>query len=458
MDSLLARPVATSRQLVARILEESALVAEVRALPPQALARLIDHVGLEDAGEIVQLATAEQIERVFDEDLWKSDEPGEDESFDASRFVVWLEILLEAGDRAAARRLAELPEDVVTLAFHRHVVVVDVDQLAVEVSETDDGEGDSIEKALEGALTHEIGSYMIIGRKHDGWDAILTALVALDEEDHSACTRLLDRCAAMSERESEEHGGLYDLLTDEEMLEADAAGDRADRRAREGFIAPSDARAFLRLARTASFEDIVKEPRDFVARTWFRDLDRRPPPPVPPAPRLLRLLESAGVLREEAALPASTESTEKPRARRALGNEKTGSARPRRALAADNDAPAERVRADDAAASGLTLRSSLERLAALDPRVHGERMEELAFVVNVLVAGASFQGRAFRAGEAAEAAVAVANTGLEHLAKMTARDASEIVEKDGIVAAFRAGVKLGALDALAGEPGRRPKK
>jgi hypothetical protein len=451
MNSLLVRPTASSRQLVAHILDEPALVAEVRALPPRALAKLIDHVGLEDAGEIVQLATAEQIERVFDEDLWKSDAPGEDESFDASRFVVWLEILLEAGDRAAGRRLAELPEDVLTLAFQRLVVVVDVDELAAEVAERDEDEGDAIEKALEGALSHEIGSFMIIGRQHDGWDAIVNALVALDEEDHSACTRLLERCAAMSTRESEEHGGLYDLLTAEEMLEADAAGARGDRRAGEGFVAPSDARAFLRHAREGSFEDILKEPRDFLTRAWFRELDRRPPPPEPAAPNLLGLLESAGVMREAGAEVSPA------RSRPALGAARNGrKTTPRgqaqkkpRALTAGVETAAERVRPDDDAASGLALRSALERLAALDPRAHAERLEELAFLVNVLVAGATFHGRAFRPGEAAEAAVTVANAGLEHLAKLTAREAGDIVAKEGVVAAFRAGVKVGALDVLA---------
>ncbi len=448
MGSLLARPTASSRHLIAHILEQPSLVAEVRALPPRALAKLIDHVGLEDAGEIVQLATAEQIERVFDEDLWKSDAPGEDEAFDASRFIVWLEILLEAGDRATGRRLAELPDDVVTLAFHRLVVVVDVDELASEVVDNDDDEADAIESALEGALNHEIGSFMIIARQHDGWDAIVNSLVALDEEDHSACTRLLERCAAMSSRESEEHGGLYDLLTAEEMLEADAGGDRADRRAREGFVAPSDARAFLRHAREASFDDMMKEPRDFLTRTWFRDLDRRPPPPEPAAPNLLGLLESAGVMRETG---GSAEPAHRPRP--ALGKGKTparaSSRKTPRALEARDGARAEQVRPDDDAAESLVLRVSLERLAVLDPGLHGERMEELAFLVNVLVAGATYRGRTFRPGEAAEAAIAIASVGLEHLAKLTARDANDIVAKEGVVAAFRAGVKLGALDVLA---------
>src|SRR4051812_22841402 len=101
----LTRPLDSVRPILARILDEPALVAEVRALPPAALTKLIDHIGLEDAGEIVALATSEQIARVFDEDLWTRDAPGKDETFDAERFVVWLEILLEAGETVAARRL-----------------------------------------------------------------------------------------------------------------------------------------------------------------------------------------------------------------------------------------------------------------------------------------------------------------------------------------------------------------
>jgi hypothetical protein len=417
MSSLLARPTTTAGQLLARILDEAALVAEVQRLPPLALAKLIDHVGLEDAGEIVQLATAAQIERVFDEDLWTSRAPGEDEVFDASRFVVWLEILLEAGESAAARRLAELPEDVVTLAFQRLVVFVDVDELASDLSEGRGDDGDAVERALEGSLTHEIGSFMVIARRHDGWDAIVTALVALDEEDHGSCARLLERCAAMSSREAEEHGGLSELLTDEETLAADVAGDRADRRASEGFVAPSDARSFLRLARSSTVDEIMKTPRDPVTRAYFRELDRAPRSETPPAPRLLGLLQSAGVLAE-------------PSARRAL--------------------PALRAKP-----GATTLSAALASVAEARAGAHAERMEELAFLVNVLVAGESFDeargeggkgsGRPHRPGEAAEAVVAYVNTGLAYLTKTSSRSAAEIIQTDGVVMAFRVGLRLSAV-------------
>ena len=116
--TLAPRTQANPRALVARILEEPALVSAVQALPPAALMRLIDHVGLEDAGELVALATVDQLCRVFDEDVWQNARPGEDERFDPQRFTLWLEVMLEVGERFAADKLAELPEDLVELALH----------------------------------------------------------------------------------------------------------------------------------------------------------------------------------------------------------------------------------------------------------------------------------------------------------------------------------------------------
>src|SRR5437899_3187478 len=137
-NTLAPRTHANPRTLLARILEQPGLVSAVQALPPAALLRLIDRVGLEDAGELVALATVEQLRRVFDEDVWRSARPGEDERFDAARFTLWLEVMVEAGERFAADKLAELPEDEVALALHHQVLVISLDELALLISE---GEG-----------------------------------------------------------------------------------------------------------------------------------------------------------------------------------------------------------------------------------------------------------------------------------------------------------------------------
>lgn len=374
----LAVPRASVGHVLTRILEEPALVAEVRSLPPAALTRLIDHIGLEDAGEIVALATTEQIASVFDEDLWTREAPGADDTFDAQRFVVWLEILLEAGERVAAKRLAELDPDTVTFALHNLAHVVVTDDLGV------DDELEDIEKVLESALTQEIGEYMLIARRHDGWDAIVQALVALDEVDHDACSRLLDRLTALTERAADDEGGLYEVLSDAESLADDVAGDRNERRAKDGFIAASDARAFLRLAKE---HDAPKAgERDAVTKAYFRELDKSPRPKVKPS-RLLSMLDRAGVTREK-----------KPKA---LG----------RSLLTD-------------------------AMSALAPERQAELMEELAYLVNVLIAG---DKRHWRPADAAEAVVAVIEAGIQ------AKD----LTRESLVNAFRAGVRAGKLDAIA---------
>jgi len=60
------------------------------------------------------LATTEQLAEIFDEDLWMNNRPGEDEAFDADRFGLWLEIMLEMGEDIVAKKLIELDENFVT--------------------------------------------------------------------------------------------------------------------------------------------------------------------------------------------------------------------------------------------------------------------------------------------------------------------------------------------------------
>src|SRR5512143_507786 len=90
-----------SGRLLARLLDSPHLTEIVRRLEPKRLHQLIRQCGLEECGEILALATTEQLTRVFDEDLWTSAQPGRDEEFDADRFALWLEVLAELGSEAA---------------------------------------------------------------------------------------------------------------------------------------------------------------------------------------------------------------------------------------------------------------------------------------------------------------------------------------------------------------------
>lgn len=365
--------------LLATILETPNLAQQIQTLPPKALANLIDRVGLEDAGEIVAYASTEQLARVFDEDLWKSERAGEDETFDAERFLVWLHVMLEAGDAFVAQKLVELPEELVILAFHRNVLVVDLDVLTPEILDADEVESNQIQKALEDCLSEEIDQYYVIARRHEGWDDLVSALLALDRDHHVFLRRVLDRCCQMSSEAIEESGGLYDVLTSEEMLENDVAGDRHDRRAEEGHVAPSDAKAFLELARTAGGPRVGEH--DAVTRAYFRELSPKAVAAGPrPAARrkgraLLRLLAKNGIDETSAA------ADETPAAARSPETE-------------------------------LPLAAAMRRLADAAPDAFARRNEEIAYLANVLAAGCPFQGRKLRPIEAVRAAIATVDRGL----------------------------------------------
>src|SRR5262249_43312700 len=67
-----------SGQLLDRILNTPGLEQVVPRLQPDLLHRVIQSCGLEDCGEIVALATSEQLAHIFDLDLWRAGRPGMD--------------------------------------------------------------------------------------------------------------------------------------------------------------------------------------------------------------------------------------------------------------------------------------------------------------------------------------------------------------------------------------------
>lgn len=395
------------KALLARVLEDTSLVDRVRELDSRTLGRLIEHVGLEDAGEIVALASTEQLRDVFDEDLWNAQEPGQAEEFDAKRFALWLEILLESGEDFVATRLTELPEELVTLGLQRQIFVIDIDALGVEMSGRH-RDVDLVEKALESCLYEEIDEYRIIARRHDHWDAILTVLLALDRNHRAYFRRLLERCCHASTEYIEDNGGLYEVLTDEEVIEVDAAAEREDRRAAAGYVSPTDAASFLGLPRVTSLPDLLSsDSRDPVTRAYFRSLEtsskRRGATARaaanPDGARFERVLHRAGVI--EAQAPALPERA---------GEE-----------------------------ASLRFRKEMGLLRDRDAGLYGSRMEELAYLTNVLVSGSSFAGRSFRPVEAAEAAIAVCNLGLEWMMRETKGKAAKLVRETGADRLFRIG-------------------
>lgn len=428
----------STADLVRTIVEYPELVHVIQALEAPVLGRLVEHVGLEDAAEIVALATTEQLERVFDEDLWQSERPGKDESFDALRFGLWLEILLEGGEELAIEKIASMDEDFLALGFSKLVLVIDIDALGVEMSESESDDRDLVEKALESCLYEEIEEFRIIARDSTRWDAVLHVLVGLDRDHHALLRRLLERCAAVTSGYVDDNGGLYDVLTSEEMLESDVAAEREDRREREGFVAPSAAASFLRLARSTSLDEILTSGAvDPVTKAHFRAAPRgalrpnrrptiqarptlaEPQPPTPPkVEAFLRELGAAGVLGE-------------PRAERPL-------------------LPAKRSkRSKDGATDDGIIERAMRALGTQAPEVFDVEVEQLAYLVNVLMAVSRGAEQPLRAVEATEVVKSVCKLGLARIVELSAAKGAEtdavlarVISEHGLVKAFRVGWHL----------------
>jgi hypothetical protein len=377
-----------------RVLERPELVAAVRELPGAVLGGLIERIGLEDAGEIVALASAEQLAQVFDQDLWRAQRAGADEDFQPARFGLWLEVLAEAGDEFLARRLAALPEDLLLLALHRAVLVLDIDALAVKMAELGE-DAEWTEKALESAGHYEEWEeFRLIVRMPEHWDVLWGGLLALDRDDHGLVRDLIERCAALDTEFINGNGGLYEVLTSEEMLENDLGAEREDRRAVLGHVAPADARAFLSLAK----RNEAAQERDSVTRAYFRGLGaaRNAGPEARREPsraeqQLTRLVAEAQPLTAQRAAAVTALPGSKRRATKG----------------------AALVRATGERLGRSLFEQALAELQQREPELASQRLEELAYLANVWIAGGSHEGRRPRPVEALEFALAACSAGLE---------------------------------------------
>lgn len=383
--------------LLRQLLEEPELAPALRALPAPTLRQLILRVGLEDAGGLVALSTLEQLREVFDEDLWRSTRPGEDEAFDATRFVVWLEVLLEGGEAFVADRLAELSEDFLVFAVARLVRVLDVEVLMTWATTPD--EAGLLDTLVETQPCQELDEYLMVSRTEWGWDAVLTTLLALDERHPDLLRAVLSRCAAATHDEVGSPETLLAVLRGEELLLEDARGEREERRAERGYVSPADARAFLALARTAP----VSPEDDPITRAYFRELKRG-----------------------AAASPAAATTAVPPQSP------------PVRQLLAEAGVEAEAP--ETSLATSSLFRQALAELCEHDAVAHQRVLEELAYLANALVAGDTSAARGWRPVEAAERVLELCDEGLRAIAARGGSGPSrahEVLLRWGAVGVFR---------------------
>lgn len=373
-----AHGLSETRSLFDCLIELPDLARTVRALPVQTFAALVRRIGLEDAGEIVALATTEQLVQAFDEDLFVSDRAGERETLDVGRFIVWLEVLLEAGDEVAADRVADLDEDFVAHALSGIVLVLDEEALRERLDDSDEQEYRQVDKALESALTEDMDGYILAARQHDGWDAALSLILALDRNHRTLLVRLLDRLARAGDGCLDNLEELSTVLSEGESLAEDVEAAREDRRSKQGYVEAQAARAFLALARKPHAQNDGAPARDPLTRAYFRGIDRSRhvvAPRVEPAAR--------EALR---GLP--------PAVRQGLDE-------------ASSEAAGLAITTLPSQATAMsTFLDALRDLGESEPGLFDERVEEFAYLANVLLAGHERDGARLRPKAAADAVLA----------------------------------------------------
>jgi hypothetical protein len=420
------------RDLLARILNTPHLERVVPRLQPELLHRLIQSCGLEDCGEIVALATPEQLASVFDLDLWRAAQPGLDEQFDADRFGVWLEVLLEIGVEMAARKLAEMDVDLVIAGLAQHTLVYD--RAAVTTYETTDGELIEANRVIDEGLTFDLGGYLLVARRPDSWEAIVEVLASLGACSPDYFHRVMRGCITLS-NSGREIDGLDDLLPDEDQVMFDLGIDREQRREKQGYVTPAQARALLQMSRELRPGSDAMPPANPLARAYFRAMDGTTSADANSAPTASH---ASGLLAAGPDAPAAPEdSAEEVAAVFEILFDAGILAQPPRALLGGSEGSGPRL---------SLIRAQLEFALYQDQAAYSARNEELAYLANTLMAGCSIQARPFTPQEASDAAIAVCNLGLENWpiqwlpAKATALPESFLVNHD-LVSVFQVGWK-----------------
>jgi hypothetical protein len=391
---------------LARLLDATFLERVVPHLAPETLHQLVEYRGLEACGELVASATPAQLNALLDLDLWRRAQPGRDEQFDVDRFGEWLEVLVETGDSAAARTVAALDKQVVIAGLSRYLRVFDpgtfeptassddetIDRHALMNSETDEDMPDC-----------EVGGYLVRARRTDAWDALVTLLVTLETEHPDDFHALMEGCRRLS-HSTPEIDGLDDLLLAPAQHLHDLAIERDDRRSRQGYATPADARAFLQMARQARPASAPAATMGVnpIATAYFRAADEEADAPPPDT--------TGGAAASGDDIPSSIAAViellaEADRLRQGDGGRGTLDQRPRALLGSADEAPR--------SAKLPHLQRLMEFALRHDETAYLTRSRELAFLANTLLAGSSVQSRPFTPQEASDAAACVCNLGLE---------------------------------------------
>lgn len=287
-----------------------------------------------------------------------------------------------------------------------------------------------MDKVLESTLHHEFDSYLVIARSDLHWDAILTLLAEFNELDDDMLYRLLERCYRISWEYIEDNGGLFDVLTGEEMLESDLAAEREERRESKGFVSPVAAALFLSMARSTGLKKIIAS--------------------TTPDPATQAYLKAAGMKPGTASRPLTAVQAVENTAAKATPVKVIRFLETLRTAEVLPGAYEKLISSGESLEHHLPLAKAMRLIDRRDPELYAQRLMELTYLSNILISGCSFQGRTFRPVEAAEAAFSVCNLAVEFLLGTGAKTGEarrveqvmELLETQPLVKTFQVGWKV----------------
>ncbi len=385
------RDTSSNTSTLARVLDTPHLAQIVPRLAPEVLHHLIRDHGLEACTGLIAASTPQQLASVLDLDLWHTS-PTSDDQFDQRRFGAWLEALMNEGQAVAVRVVAAMEQDLAVTGLSRYVRVFDPG--VFQPTGASDDEAPDLDSARSTSLECEIGGYVVRARTPETWDAIVGLLAALADDRPDVFHGVMQGCRRVS-NSTPEIDGLDDLLLEPEQLLRDVSIEREQRRTQQGYLAASDARAFLQMARQRrSSRADNSSSINGIAAAYFRELDTEVAP------------SGQGSPPEEYGKPSSTDpevASSFDAVIDFLTQSGVISAGPR-ALLGPAGGDVARV---------TPLEPLLEYLHDADEMAYFARNREFAFLANALVAGCSVYSRSLTVQEAWNAVAGICNIGLE---------------------------------------------
>lgn len=388
------------------LLDMPDLSAVIQTMTPEQLLVVVKKNGLEESAELLAQATPEQLSRMLDEDLWKSPNPGQDQIFDSKQFSLWMNVLNDMGPKKAAEKIAAMDSSFLAMAFSGQIQVFKTEVLQ-QIIGSNKEQGALLEKLIESRLNYEFSEHIIIARSDQSWDSIIEILMELDQE---RLTKLLDHLAALSDDLLTGNDQWEELLSLEEQLENDFIDDREKRREALGYITPRHAALWLTEVRQSPPKDLLDAPVPEETRDYFEKAAER---------------QYAKAANNDYQVASSTNR-----------------------LFLENQPGLIKKKAVE---DTWIIHDALYALAEADRQLYSRRMEELIYLSNLLMAGCTYQNRAFHQIEAAQAVFSLSNLGLDYW--LTNNGKSKAYKEDwlkekSIVTFFRTGMSLSHQTAM----------